>query len=74
MSTIATLEETLGKAVATGGTVKGYDPFDKPAVDPNDPFGDSPTSTSDSPTSTSSGSAEPSDWDDQVRDPDDPFA
>ena len=56
----------------TDGTDRDDDPFDKPAADPTDPFDDSPTSTS--PISTSSGSTEPSEWDDQVHDPDDPFA
>jgi hypothetical protein len=71
---LETDEIETGKAVTTGGTVENGDPFDKSATDPNDPFGDSPTGSSDSPISTSSGSAEPSDWDDQVRDPNDPFA
>jgi len=71
---VKTDEIGTDKAVAPGEDAKDDDPFSKPATDPNDPFGDSSTSTSDSPTSTSSGSTEPSDWDDQVHDPDDPFA
>ena len=72
--TVETDEIDTGKAGATGETVKGNDPFDKPVVDPDDPFGGFPTSSSDSPTSKSSGSTEPSEWDDQIHDPDDPFA
>jgi hypothetical protein len=71
---VKTDEIGTDKAVAPGEDAKDDDPFSKPATDPNDPFGDSSTSTSDSPTSTSSGSTEPSDWDDQVHDPNDPFA
>jgi hypothetical protein len=60
-------EIRTGEAVVTKGTDRDDDPFDKPVADPTDPFDDSPTSTS-------SGSTEPSEWDDQVHDPDDPFA
>jgi hypothetical protein len=67
-------EVETGKAGAPGEDDKDDDSFDKPVADPTNPFGDYPTSTSDSPTSTSSGSTEPSEWDHQVRDPDDPFA
>jgi hypothetical protein len=60
-------EIRTGEAVVTKGTDRDDDPFDKPVADPTDPFDDSPTSTT-------SGSTEPSEWDDQVHDPDDPFA
>ena len=60
-------EIRTGEAVVNTGTDRDGDPFDKPVADPTDPFDDSPTSAS-------SGSTEPSEWDDQVHDPDDPFA
>ena len=65
--TVDTDEIGTDKAVVTKGTDRDDDPFDKPVADPTDPFDYSPTSTS-------SGSTEPSEWDDQVHDPDDPFA